>query len=243
MSILLKLDSATAGNGLSENFSVSYEHLRLDATQKYEIAMVSASIWYSWRNISATLGNNTFDYTWNNGTNWANVTIPDGMYSGIQLQDYVKAKVLLDGHSLTGIVIAPNYSTLKFDIILEAGYRIDLTGSDLNLLLGFTKKIVTATESGTSTADITGGINSLLIHCSATDSSFINSTASDIIHSFSPDLPPGSLLQVEPQNRIYLPLNTTQLRHINMRITDQDGHLIGLNGEDVTYLLHVRKMV
>ena len=54
------------------------------------IAVSSVSMYYSWFNISQALGNNTFTYSWTNGTTVTTyqVVIPDGLYEIAQLNSY-----------------------------------------------------------------------------------------------------------------------------------------------------------
>ena len=56
------------------------------------IAVSSVSMYYSWFNISQALGNNTFTYSWTNGTTVTTyqVVIPDGLYEIAQLNSYLQ---------------------------------------------------------------------------------------------------------------------------------------------------------
>ncbi len=66
--VLIKLSSPSRQNG--HNFSTSFEDFTLigDTEQRYEIALVSAAIWYSWYNVSAELGNDIFSYKTSNSS-------------------------------------------------------------------------------------------------------------------------------------------------------------------------------
>ena len=76
--VLLKITSENRAN--SHDFSINFQNLVLPGKQndRYELALVSANIWYSWYNISTSYVNNTFYY--NNGTTDQTVLIPDGIY-------------------------------------------------------------------------------------------------------------------------------------------------------------------
>ena len=50
-------------------------------------------------------------------------------------------------------------------------------------------------------------INSVAIRYYLIDSSYINGSLTDIVHSFSPTVPLGYIMTVQPRNFIYLPLN------------------------------------
>ena len=243
MTILLKLDGKTA-QGTMEDFTVPFQNFELERNQKYEVAMIRAQIWYSWHNITEDKGNNVLSISMNAASTWHEITIPNGMWSISLLNEFLKTKVESLGGDPDLIDITGNLATLKVDIALGADYQIDLRQGSLHTLLGFTSVIVTASTSGTLPVDITGGVNSILIHSSIATGSFINSSQSDIIYSFSPDVGPGNLLDIHPTTPIYLPLSThSQINSITMRVTDQNNNLIDLNNENVSYLLHIRKTV
>ena len=50
--------------------------IELDASKKYEMALVNLEIYYSFPNIDAK--NNNFKYSFNGGDTWVNVNIPEG---------------------------------------------------------------------------------------------------------------------------------------------------------------------
>ena len=246
--VLIKLDSSTLLNQNSSDFTVNYNNFELDIKKKYELAMVRANIWYSWYNIASEFNNNIFKYSIDSGINYINIVITDGIYSVSQLNNFIQQEMKKNNHydninEKYYITLIPNYSTLKLDIeITNISYYIDFNQGDLNELLGFDKIIITQNESGGNTVDITRGVNSISIHCSIIEGSYENSIASDVLYSFSPNLSSGSLLTIEPINRIYLPLNvSSNIYNINMRLTDQQNRPINLNGENVVYLLHLRE--
>ena len=75
-----------------------------------------------------------------------------------------------------------------------------------------------------------------------TDSSYINGSLTDIVHSFSPTVPPGYLMNVQPRNLIYLPINKqSMISQMTIRITDQSGNEINLNGEQTTFYISLRE--
>ena len=56
------------------------------------IAVSQVSMYYSWFNITAELQNNTFSYTWTNGTTTTtyNIVIPDGLYEIADLNAFLQ---------------------------------------------------------------------------------------------------------------------------------------------------------
>lgn len=66
--------------------------------RKTKIALNSIHIYYSWRNILSSLGNNTFSYIFN-GTTYP-VVFPDGFYSISDINDYLHFVMKSNGHYL-----------------------------------------------------------------------------------------------------------------------------------------------
>jgi hypothetical protein len=69
---------------------------------KSKVAVASISMYYSWYNILASLGNNTFTYTWYGfGTSVIEtITIPDGFYDIAALNAYLQSQMIANGHYL-----------------------------------------------------------------------------------------------------------------------------------------------
>jgi hypothetical protein len=248
-SVLLKFDSKTVSNSNPSDFSVHYNHFPLDRESDYSLALVSANIWYSWFNISVANGNNTFRY--NNGTSWSQTqTIPDGMYSLSHINEYVQGRIAYLGDTSANISIVANYTTLKCDITCQNNYELDLQASQSTLhnILGYNSQILSSTGNLTivfnseNTVNITNDVNSLSLHCSIVGGSYENSQSSDVIYSFSPNVAPGSLIQLHPNQLLYLPvIPKDSIQNIRFRLTDQSGKSIDLNGEHVNFILHMKK--
>ncbi len=83
----------------------------------------------------------------------------------------------------------------------------------------------------------------LLVHCNVEDSYISTSldeeesSKSDVIYTFVPTNQPGNQIDKEPINRIWLPVNSSCIRYIEISITDQNNNLIDFNGEDITVIL------
>jgi len=254
MSTTLKLDSSSL-NQNPDNFTINFsDPIVLNTSHnesekaKYEIALITADLWYSFSNISTELENNTLKYY--NGSAWKSVTLPNGNYQVSDINDFLEVTfdqntdytTDLDGNIEYNIVLAPNIVTLKVELAIKNGYKLDLTTSKLNELLGFNQAIYDTTTSSTNRVDITRGVNSLAIHCSIAGGSYDNNLGSDILYNFVPQTGRGSSIHIEPNYPIYLPIKEeSYINRIQMRITDQLGRRVNFNGEPVTYFLHLRK--
>ena len=83
-------------------------------------------------------------------------------------------------------------------------------------------------------------INSLQIHYSLIEGSYINEESSDLLYTVSPNVPPGYLIQVEPKQKVYVPIkNISQIDNIRFSIKDQDNNFVDMNNEQVTYHVHL----
>jgi hypothetical protein len=237
--MLIHLDSSTRDLNAPEDLTISF-CAPIELTDKpYEVALIKATVWYSWFNIASYYNNNSFKYF--NGTEWKDVEIPDGNYSLDELNKFIQRILIQNADDPDLICFIPNYSTLRLIISLKPSVQMNLKFGTLHEVLGYEKTIVTESSEGSKTVDITRGVNSILIHCSLISSSYNNGVTSDILYSFLPDKPPGNLLDISPNTPIYLPINEIcQIKSIRMRITDQQNRPVRLNGEHATYLLHFR---
>jgi hypothetical protein len=85
-----------------QNNSLIYKFPNSVLFKGNSIAVSSVSMYYSWFNISSALGNNTFSYTWVNGTTTTtyNVVIPDGLYEISDLNIFLQFTFIENGNYL-----------------------------------------------------------------------------------------------------------------------------------------------
>lgn len=239
-SCLINLTSS-AGDGTHGDFVIQFIPTIQLKGEQFEIALVSANIWYTWFNLSAAVGNVNFRYY--NGAVWKTAAFTDGLYSLDRMNSFIKSIISANGDTAANFLLAGDNSTMKALITLNGGYQIDLSVSLLNKVLGFVSQIVTSTKSGENIVDITNSVDNLVIHCSSVDPSYSNDSgrASDIIGSFTPEGDPGSILAYTPRQLIYLPSNQREFSSVHMRVTDQLGRNVILN-EPTSFTLHIRRM-
>ena len=236
---MLLLDSRK-GDGKSHNFSVNYDvPLQLDPTKRYVIGLFSSDIWYSWYNVESK--NNTFRYY--NGRVWAKILLQPGAYNITDIDKEIKRLIKVNGDEPDNVSISPNYNTLKCRVTVSGGYKIDFAQKDsIRTILGFESRTLgtDGTYDGEHNVNITD-ITSLVIRCSLVSGSYINGSDSDCIYSFSPNVAPGHLISIKPYQVLYVPISAvTSIPRITMRITDQSGAEVNLNGEHVTYHLYLK---
>jgi hypothetical protein len=251
MSISLVLDSSKLTGSNPSNFTLNFSkgielQEMMNQQKKYEIALITADLWYTWKNIRSSFGNNSLRY--HNGTLWRTVTFPNGNYQVSDINDYLHERMKVNGDSTVvagedvfDVNLLANPVTIQVDIKLTNSYQIDLSVSTLNELLGFNSAIYNADVSSQNRVDITRGVNNLLIRCSIVMGSYDNTQGTDILYTFVPNTSRGSAIHIEPNNPIYVPIQVQdQIKTITMRITDQLNREIIFDGENVGYYLQIR---
>jgi hypothetical protein len=246
-SVLLNITSGGDDiNGSSHDFNINFSNLGLihDANTTHEIALISYSMWYSWYNVSTVLGNNLFKY--NNGVTDRILTLPNGQYGVSDLNALIKNQILALSDDPDSITISGNYNTLKVDIVITGSYSVTFDGSGLQNLLGFTEGIfIAGTWSSQNQPDITNGIDAVQIHTSliSPKSNLINNTQSTCIHQFTPQSGPGSNLSATISYPIYLQMNNAGNVHFSsFSVKDNLGRSLDLNGEQTSFVFHIRSV-
>lgn len=214
----------------------------------WSMALESMTLWYSYYNISSDYGNQTFRYF--NGSTWKDIIIAPGLYPIEDLNDYLQSQMLANGDytvvagvNTFHITISANFNTFKCLVSVDSSYEVDFSVGNLYQLLGFTQIIVNTTQEGVNNVNITNGVDRLLVHCDIVTGSYKGGSSSDVLYSFAVDGRPSSLIQINPNNPIYLPINQTGfLYKMRLKITDQQGRRVNFNNETITYSLYFQQI-
>ncbi|GFT84273.1 uncharacterized protein TNCV_1150641 [Trichonephila clavipes] len=196
------------------------------------IALKSASIWVSWHNINKTYNNHTLTYKI--GTETHHITFDDGNYTVRDLNNTIR-NILKKGEIQFGI----NFATSRIVLKLEPGYLVDFSQGELHKILGFEQRIYNQPEeTARYLANISRGIDDIHIHCDIIHGTLYSDRTSDVLYSFTPSNPPGSLNKIDEINPLFVDVNRSDYIHsIRMYITDQDDNIINLNTHRVIYML------
>jgi hypothetical protein len=260
MSILLNFSTSHSD---AHDFTATFpKPILLDPKCEYEIALNSASIWYSYKNISAAHHNNKLSYSADGGTTWITWTLPDGLYQLADLNTMFRLKQNDDGNYTPGaspdldeyhIEFRGNFITGQVVItITDDDYQVDISNSEQNdgslisRFFGFDNDTIITDGKGeyasTNIPDVNWGISSLGIHSSIVSGSYNNGKASDLLWAFTPDVYPYYVMNIVPNQLVFLPLKAydNSIQSINIRLCDQDGNPI--NPEQASsYSLIIRK--
>ncbi len=251
MQTTLLLNSSESSSQDSANFSVNYiPPIELDPAKQYEIGLISCTCWNAIHNVKNDV-NDTFwftTFTASSISTTKKVKIPQGAYNITDLNKTIKELIKKAGGVDDNFELTPNYNTLRDRMTLK-NMKIDFEPIERSIaqLLGFTKKSYEARDQAITydselLADITE-VNTILVNCSIASGSYTSKgSKGHTIYSFSPDVPPGSLMQITPRHIIYYPLNLeNQISSITMQLTNQSGKQLHVNNEVVTYYLHLRE--
>lgn len=227
------------GKGKSSNFTIKLNPpVILNPNKDYMVALVNSELWYSWYNV--TTSNNNFKYF--NGTDWVTVKVPPGAYNIKDINEEIKNQINDEGDNDEFVTLTANFNTSKTILRVNDNYKVDFDIDDgLRDLLGYDGKTLSAGRHiGDKQINITN-IHTVLIKCSLVSSSYLNGSTSDVIFNFSPNLPPGSLLSVQPNQLLYIPISRTeQISSITMKVTNQDDEEIEFNGERTTFFIAIK---
>lgn len=239
-----KLDLvSTLASGTSSNFTTSFSPSLLFSGE-CDVALYSISMWNSLKNISDNLGNRTVKFSID-GTNFITTQLQAGIYSIEQLNLAIQALIVANGGLSNKIVLTPNYSTLKTDITIVAPYKLDLTVGNLRLLIGYSSVVLSAgSHIATNLTDISNGVVSYSINSNivSSESSFLNGSGSNSLFVFVPNSSAGELIQIQPNNLLWVKMSSKSISRLNITLTDQDGRqLVDLSDEAVRITLVIKE--
>lgn len=247
MKTFLRMDSGSA-TGPSHNFSKRLATPLDLSGKKYEIALTKASLWYSWSNINPTLGNQTMRiYTSVATLTFSDFTIPEGQYSLANINTLLQGYLVTAGLVANDITITGNYNTGYCTVsINQADISLDLSIGSLYYTLGMSQSNITTTTTGTNIVRISNDRNMINIHTnllsSATQSLF-NGNKSNILFSFTQDVPPSSIINLEPFRKSFVPMGDVGIIDtVSVYVQDNTGAVVDLRGEPFTIEMEIREV-
>jgi hypothetical protein len=235
-----------------DEFSTTlYNPIHVPQYAKYcTLSVIGANIWWTVPNVSAAKNNNVFEYF--DGTATRSITIPDGLYDLPSLEQAIYIQI----DNIAGAL--PSDQTFNFVgdsatqkvviTFLSAGLVIDWTASTVRDILGYTTG---STPSVGQDESIIGEnvaafntitsflIKSNIIH----DGIPVNARSSNVISNVFIDVPPGSLINYQPQN--VSPVNADELigasiSNIRFNLTDQTNQPVDTNGEYWSFTMVIK---
>ena len=209
------------------------------------IALTSASLYFSWRNI--TTSNNKFSYIWIDDIEYY-VELPVGFYEIADITSYFQFVMTQNGHVMTNVEtdttiyfidVLVNNTKYSIDVItypvptaLPEGFTSSITfpsvaknprlklPSGMNDIFGYDEEFTTDAGSEIQTYNSTKAPNvspdsSVLLVCDQVENQFSNL---GILYAISPSVGIGSLIVDRPAESIYSKLKNGSYNHLTFRI-------------------------
>jgi len=129
-------------------------------------------------------------------------------------------------------------------LILENNYHVDFRPDhSICSLLGFNHDLYTSDYQESENPVNILSVNSVLVNIDIISGSYLNGLRNPtIFYSFFPAVSPGYKIIETPANLVYLLITLDAIYSIETSLTDQNGQLLNLRGENVTITFHVREI-
>ena len=246
MSRFLVFDS-TGKN--ADDFTIFFQPMLDIGRSNWEIALTELTYTYSMRNVDNVFGNTTFRYSHNSGVTWYTITLPGGIYSISDINNYLHSVMDTNGHSdlVDGVKVYElslnvNFNTLRVIQTVTGTFRFDFATGNFFKLIGATQGVISSTVEGPGSADINNGTTSFKLNCDIIDNSLFNGAISQALTVFTPDTPPGFVNTFRPSTLIYMPINRSIINSIRFSFTNQIGVPVSFYGEPVTIQMHMKEI-
>ena len=230
------------------DFTIKYTNpIVLEANKSYQIGLDRIiSMAFTWYNITASLNNQLIKYSSDGGSTWTNITFSEGVWVYTDFDDFIKEKTKTGTQEkpIFPISIRFDNSTFRVVIKLAQNYQLDLRSSNFNDLIGFNKKILSASENiGDYIPNLSQDREILNIHCDLISESSVDGVETDIIYSFSTStLRPTYSFTQEPLRVMFSPVNRKIINSIRIYITDAKRRVIDLHHSDTAFSLTLKEM-
>ena len=234
-------DDRTSGS--SNDFTIRLSPgMDLSSSDRWAIYMADLSLWYTWYNISTLYGTTTFKYSHNAGVNWNTIELTPGIYKADDLITAIGLKITANGHTSASILISANQNTQKFVFSFVGGYQVDFTGLNIRTIFGAESAIYSVSGAMPNVAKMTYGVNSWYLNCDLLDTGYQGRTQGRVLHSFVPDVSPGSAIRETPQATYSLVRSTRVVNEIRFWLTDQLGRSLSIQDEPISLRLHFKPL-
>ena len=210
------------GNNKPEKFTTTfYKPIILDSNVKYVIGLNRIiNMSFTWFNVNPSYKNQLIRYSSDSGLTFEDIEFPAGVWNYTDFNTYIK-NITKTGDTYP-ISLEVNEITFRVTINLAENYRLDLTKSNFNELIGFDKKMLSnKTNTGPNIPNLSQDTDLLNIHCDLISESLVDGEETDIIFSFSTSTLQPSYSFIQESKRVtFSPVNKNIIKYIEIRITD-----------------------
>ena len=179
------------GSNKPGNFVTKFTRpIVLDNNHEYAIGLkriMNMSV--TWFDVNAGYVIQLIRFNSDSGTNFTNISFPPGVWNYSDFNSYIKQKTVIKASGKDDeypITLAFDETTSKVIITFKTNYQLDLTKSNFYELIGFDKKVLTAScNVGIKVPNLSQDTDILNIHYDLVNDSLVDGEESDMIYSFS----------------------------------------------------------
>ena len=238
------------GNNTRQDFTTKFDiPIILDNNYQYTVGLNRIiNMSFTWFNVNSSYKNQLIKYSSDNGSTFKEITFPAGVWNYTDFNTHIRyiTKIVKDGaeNNEYPITLEFDNTTFRVTITLAQNYQLDLTSSNFNELIGFSKEILKSQSNvGPRVPNLSQDTDILNIHCDLINDSLVDGKDSDILYSFSTSvLRPSYSFTMEPRRVTFNPINSNNISSIRVYITDGKRRLIDLDGADTSFSLLLKRM-
>ena len=192
-----------------------------------KLGLIRLSVYNSVFNVNRR--NNQFLYSNSN----INKAITPGAYELTEIAELIKDET--DGI----VIIEPDKNTMKCLMEIKQGTVSFDVENSIASLLGFRKAVYKQGKYTSQKIVDIMGFSTINIHCNVISGAKDNGKDTDILYTFNLTEPPGYLINIIPTNILYQNVTKDKIEYIEFHIKDEHGRPIDLNGDVLSFTLHL----
>ena len=174
-------------------------------------------------------------------------SLDTGAYELKKINEQIVSWIKLDNPKLEKVEekfrLIGNEATSKAEFLLKPGYGVDFNvPNSMFEVLGFEKSTAVEGPGRFVAKEIINivSVKQIVFNCNLTESNFVNGHVSPFIYNCGIDVPVGFRLSRELTDISYKSLTTSQISHIRLWVTDQNGAAVNLRDDDLTVTLSLK---
>jgi len=169
--------------------------------------------------------------------------ISEGSYDLIDIAETIKIVLKRNGHNDDSIKITANTNTLKSVLEIQGNFQVDFRArNSISNILGFQIQVYEEGIHESQNVVNNLSINSIRVNVDVIGGSYVNGRTQNTIYSFIPNVSPSYKIVENPRNLVYLPVILDKINKMETVVTDQNGKLLNLRGENLTIRYHLREI-
>lgn len=232
--------------GRSSVLTVDFTNpIELDPQNKYALALIGFHTYNSIPNIEEGINNKLYYWELGDRNKEKIISIPTGSYEIRDIEAYIQSQIIPKGTKEAEynnyFSLKPNNNTLKCEI--KSKHEINFIPTDsLARLLGYSAQELKPEILHQSDLPVQiVKVRTIHVDCNITTGAFYNNKPAHTIFEFAPSVNPGYAIDIEPNDRTFLPVNSKrELNNITLQILDQNSERVNFRGEEIIIRLELK---